>query len=627
MAVTWVYTYNQPPHVYNTGTVPSTDLVPSVYPVALDGRPYILDDALVKAGMWKHQSIPLLREQFDVLPTPGEQSVNPAGYWRRAQEDWQLGTGQVHFDRPSSQPERFSSSKNVDPFNQRWELSLLRDPQTFDSATYADADTMAVAGTYLYASQGTKVRRSTMVGNAMADFHDFGSTVAALGSEGYWVYAAVGNEVFRWARDAGAPGAAWASSVTVTELGTVKDRVLGAVGNTVVEFDGTGANTVIYTGPDPQWRAVDFTETEGFIYFIGGSGDKWSIYSIDVLDDGTGLAAPQVAAELPEGEVATALEGYLAFLFVGVDRGVRLGIPNNAGDVTLGSLIETGSQVESFEGQGSIVLFEWENYDTASSGLGAIDLSVFTDPEGLVPAYASSFMVDGATHINSIVRRSDVLYFLAGTVGIVEVAASTPRKASGSFDGGWISWNLPAEDKQLTWIRVDTNGVGQYQIELRVDEGAFETVAVVSEKRNRLPLDRRGVRFEYRITLLDAPADPVGPILYGVGLESYAAVDTTAYITVPLLLAETMNNEGYEWYMGVANEFALLKSLRETRKLTSYQEGSTKYTCIVEDYEWMPDSMIDVGPERGTWQGTMVMNLKVVDYQLGTPVDSLTEIV
>ena len=41
----------------------------------------------------------------------------------------------------------------------------------------------------------------------------------------------------------------------------------------------------------------------------------------------------------------------------------------------------------------------------------------------------------------------------------------------------------------------------------------------------------------------------------------------------------------------------------------------------------MPDSMIDVGPERGTWQGTMVMNLKVVDYQLGTPVDSLTEIV
>ncbi len=604
------------PYQYFTGTTPSSLLVPSGYPVALDGQPFILDDRLVEQGMWLHESIPLLRQQQDQRDTPGEQSVNPAGYWRRAQEDWTLGTDQAHYDRPDSVPQRFADSKNVDPFGQEWELSLLREPEIFDASSYIAADQLTVAGTYLYATQGTELWRSDDTADPLGLWHDFGSTITSVNSDGYWVFVAAGTDLFRFARDAAIPGAAWSSGIAYDETGVVKDRVIAGSGNLVYEIDAAGVATVIYTGPSPDWGVVDITEGEGFIWFAAGAGDRYSIYSIDVLDDGTGLAPPAVAAELPEGEIATACEGYLNFIFVGVDVGVRLGVPNRDGDITLGALIDIGAQVESFEGQAQFVRFEWDSYDLTSSGIGVMDLSRFTDAEALVPAYATNFMVEGATHINSIVRRSDELYFLAVGVGLMKVAADSDLVEEGSFESGWINWNLVSEEKQLAWVRLDTNGDGTYLIEMKQDDGDYKQISLVSQKRNRIPVELRGLRFQYRISLRNAGGE--NPILFGVGLEAYIAADTTARITVPLLLADGDMYEGAERYRRVSDALSHLKSLRETRNLTTYQEGPTKYTVIMEDYRWIPSNMIDAGPERGVWNGTFVAQLKEIDRSLGT---------
>src|SRR5688572_4888097 len=104
----------------------TTAEVPSRFDVALNGRPYMLDFREQGENM-QRRSIQILRDQADTSDSPGEQSLNPEGLWRRSQESWERGAGQTYFDRRDSDPTRFRSSKGVDPFSTRWALGLLPD--------------------------------------------------------------------------------------------------------------------------------------------------------------------------------------------------------------------------------------------------------------------------------------------------------------------------------------------------------------------------------------------------------------------------------------------------------------------------------------------------------------------
>src|SRR5689334_12860346 len=91
------------------------------FDVVLNGTGYMVDKF---SQQDKHQSVPMLRQQSDTSGRPGEESLNPAGLWRRAQESWHHGAGQEWLDRADSDPYRFRSSKGVDVWS-KWALSLL----------------------------------------------------------------------------------------------------------------------------------------------------------------------------------------------------------------------------------------------------------------------------------------------------------------------------------------------------------------------------------------------------------------------------------------------------------------------------------------------------------------------
>ena len=91
---------------------------------------YMLDLAADLNGFrgqhFSRESQPVLRAQADTGSTPGEQSINREDLWRRAQESWHHGAGQVYLDRADSDSSRFLSSKGVNVWD-KWALSLLHD--------------------------------------------------------------------------------------------------------------------------------------------------------------------------------------------------------------------------------------------------------------------------------------------------------------------------------------------------------------------------------------------------------------------------------------------------------------------------------------------------------------------
>jgi hypothetical protein len=101
--------------------------VPSKWPFALDGRGYMIDTLVEHTftDFYKHDSIPLLRQQADQSSFPNEASLNPEALWRRFQDSAHHGAGQLYLDRDNeADPYRFHTSKGIDPWT-RYKVQLL----------------------------------------------------------------------------------------------------------------------------------------------------------------------------------------------------------------------------------------------------------------------------------------------------------------------------------------------------------------------------------------------------------------------------------------------------------------------------------------------------------------------
>jgi hypothetical protein len=138
-----------------------TDLVPSQFPVALNGRPYLLD---LRSNRFSHQFEQRVRDQSDISTAPGEASINPQGLWRRGSKSWHLGAGQLYADDADAQDYRFSKSKGVDVWT-KGQLSLLNDTKLSfptDATNLMTCTVISSGGTeYFYVADGKFVRFST----------------------------------------------------------------------------------------------------------------------------------------------------------------------------------------------------------------------------------------------------------------------------------------------------------------------------------------------------------------------------------------------------------------------------------------------------------------------------------
>lgn len=605
-----------------TGDVDDTSAdVPGVYPIGLAGRGYNLD---LKSGEFAHQGIDILKPQSDDSGQVDESSLNPEGLWRRSQDSWHKGAGQTYLDKPDSDAARFRSSIGIDPW-EKGEISLL--PDTFKTYSVTGGLTgenlkFVTAGDFVYMCVDDQlyfltdplqtVTLSTL-NSVPIQVAEPPRYISSITSDGNWVYCALGlGGIHRTAR--GTVVGEHYSDLEATLLGYTLGRLMAARQSSIYNITGPGAHssatTPLYTHPNPDFTWVDFAEGKGHIFAAGYSGDKSLIYKTAIKPDGTALEVPSAAGQLPDGEIVRSVYGYLGFILIGTDNGVRFSVPDTNGNLEIGALIETNSSVRCFEGQGPFVWFGWTNYDNAHTGLGRVDLRTIV--EGVAPAYASDLMTTTQGIVLSIITYGGRRLFTVAQDGAY--VESLDKVASGTIDSGLISYGIP-EEKIAIYLDVRYRELyGSDAVYLAKRDGVFVLLGTNTALSTSTQFQANSMRsdfLEIRHVLSRDAVTTRGPVLTRHTLKSQVTANMGSHWIVPILLAEDeLKGNVSEQHRDVLEEFLFLAGLSSDKSTVTFQYLNTLFTVTVEQHIFRP-THLNSSPSTA-YNGTMIMKLKVV---------------
>jgi hypothetical protein len=610
MSFTLPFTYS-----WYEGVGTSVD-VPARFDVALNGRGYMIDTmhSSFKEGL---ATIPLIRQQADNSEEPGESTINPEDLWPRSQSTWHLGAGQEYLDAPDSTRARFRSSLGIDP----WTRGQLKPLHTVENVYDTAAANLAIlrVGTYVYVVDNNSLKFADTPYTGWSTVDIFGletpQSVKSIASDGHTIYAALGSAGIN-TTVAGELTSTDFSDLSATLIAYVKGRIMAANGHDIYNVTAAGAApSALFSHPNTDFTWVGFAPGPGQIYAAGYSGDKSLIYRIPIKTDGTGLDVPLVAAELPDGEVVTAIGGYLGFVTVGTTEGFRLAVADGEGNLTLGALVKTGNSVRSFEPQDRFMWFGWEDRDEFRSGLGRMDLSAFTSDN--VPAYASDLMagVEGDPvqgPVESIVTtyENQRMFTVAGSGVFLETAEAV---TDAYLDTGKINYGIPDSKiaLRLSMKHQALAAEGSVGIYVSADERPFSLVGLSNTITSVAPLEALKVPevaaqfFELRI-VLNGPET----VFERYDFRSYPAAQRGMTIIVPLLLHEEVTTAiDKRQPMDPRSEYDYIESYVGLPRLISYQELGYAYSVFVEGIQLVRHS---VTKDRRWWNGTLLVKMKVL---------------
>lgn len=587
--------------------------VPGTHPVELDSRAYMLDLA---SEQFAYETIPLLNPQLSQSQDQvNESSLNPEGLWRRSQESWHKGTGQTYLDKVDSDASRFRSSLGVNVWD-KGEISLLN--AVAKNYIGSPGQLLYQLGV-LYIADGINVLR-------LADIYTPGATttidinlaepdeqVRSMTQFGLGFLVALGPNGIH------SSGGTTASTTHYSDLecevvANVGGRIMAAHENIIYNVTSSGAApAALFTHPDAFYWWNSFAEAKGFIYMGGRSlfSDKGYVYKTTIKPDGTALDIPSVAATLPEGETIYSVYGYLNFVLIGTNNGVRFAIPDSEGNLEIGALLETESPVTCFEGQGPFVWFGWTNYDGTHTGLGRCDLRTIVG--GVAPAYATDLMATDQGNVVSVItdpffdRR---IFSVQGSGVYVETGN---KVATAEINSGYITYDLP-EDKEARFVDVRYRDLrGSDTVYLSAQDGIFQFLRTNTslDYENRIDAgnligDMHEIKHVFTRSTTDAT---VGPILTRHTLKSQVKVNMGAYWYLPLILAsEEVTKAGNERHRDVLDEFTHLSDLAGEKATVNLTILSQSYSVTVEDVKFLPTHEAD---DDTAFQGTIVVKVKV----------------
>jgi hypothetical protein len=404
---------------------------------------------------------------------------------------------------------------------------------------------------------------------------------------------------------------------TVSVVGYAKGRVLAAHNNALYVITAAGALPTAVTGTPPEtaWRWTAFAEGPAAIYAAGYMGDRSRVYRIGIAENAT-LNPPIVAATLPTGEVVQAMMGYLGFVILGTNKGVRFATTTAQGDLTLGALIPTAGPVYCLDSFDRFVWFGWTNYDTTSTGLGRFDMATLN--EGLAPAYASDLMATGQGTVRGVALSSTLGRRVFAVDGLGIYAEQTTPVTSGYVTTGQITYGI--SDAKVP-VAVDLKHTplaagNSVAVALSSDRGlpaAIGTSNVAGSVSPPVPITtgaRRAEEIEMTLTLTSSGG--VGPTLTRWTLLSYPAPVGASIYTLPLILAPRLDSfSNSDQPQDPYAEYLFLTGLHETREITTIQVGNSTFEGTLENYKWVPDHHAPNGGfDRGWWSGTFVASIR-----------------
>ncbi len=598
------------PKFFSGGT--TTQLVPDVFPIAINGRPYLVDQ---KAGTFARGFEPRVRDSVDQSTAPGEAAINPQGLWRRGEVSWHYGAGQKYADTAEAQDYRFYTSKGVNVWT-KGQLTLL--PKTKVSlASAATTAHVVVQDGRVYASLNGDVKYTTDPYASSPTWSDAtgepGGTCAAMATDGSRIYLAFPSDGVRVIDPATSVSVISGSKfVNSTDsyymLGFAKNYMFGAYDHILHTIAAGGSKSAIITPDDQQFRWIGVATGQNAVYAAGYAGKKSLIYKITIKADGT-LDAGVVALELPTGEVVSAISGYLGFVLIGTDKGVRFASTDSNSNLVAGQIIPTSSAVRKFTSEGRYAYFTWTNYDGVSGGLGRLDLSTFIATN--TPAHATDLMYDSTNSVNGLVTFNDKRCFWVSGVGII-AEDSANLVETGEIVTGTYRWGIP-DRKFVAKFDIRTTPLyGTITPYISSDSGDYASLTahdkpLTTESVSTGP-QAKFIEAKFKLELARASATE-GPTLTRWMARAYASPARSQVFRVPILMHHRIRVRDSEYYFDVEKELQDLRDLVNNPRVVNYQENTEVFSVVVEDLEFQ---IIDGFQSNWDLEGTCTVTMRSV---------------
>ena len=606
----------KPATAYYTGSG-STQLVPDVFPVAINGRPYMVDTA---SNQWSRVFDARVRDSVDQSSEPGESALNPQGLWRRSQSSWHYGAGQQYSDTADAEAYRFYSSKGVDPWT-KGRLSLLRDTTNVYPTSGTNLYAVTADGR-LYGTDGQNVKYTTDFVTVTTVTGTQASNLYSITSDGYNVFYSYANGDIDQTKADISTSSAYITGIEAGVLAYVRGRLMVAgqgtdkrkIWNITTPAQSSANNpSPLYTHPNTNWTWVGFAAGQTHIYAAGYAGNTSIIYKTQIKADGTSLDIPTAAAELPLGEIVRSIYGYLGYIVLGTDTGFRFCSTDDSGNLTVGPLVETGAAVGAMAGIGKYIYFAWSNFDSTSTGIGRMDISVFISTNQ--PAYATDLMATAQGTVQAIHEfQNDVLFTVSG-VGVFQPHA-TNLVSSGYLRSGIYRWGVP--DPKIV-AKLDLRALpldGSVTLSISNDGEDFHEFtawATSNQKEATVEgLEDKAFEAEIKVTLERKSTDAtVGPILTRWMARAFVASLRSQIFTVPLLMHHKLQVLGREYWQDVDKELTLLRDLVDTPRVITYQENQETFPVVVENVQFNVRHIGDSHKENDQ-EGTAIVVMRSV---------------
>jgi hypothetical protein len=600
---------------FYTGTG-STQLVPDVFPVAINGRPYMLD---MKSNQFTRQFDARVRDSVDQSTEPGEGALNPQGLWRRSQSSWHYGAGQQYSDTADAEAYRFYTSKGVDPWT-RGRLSLLNDTTNVYSTSGTNLYACTADGR-LYGTDGQNVKYTTDFATVTTVTGTAASPLYSITSDGYHVFYSYDNGDIDQTNAGISTSSAYITGIEAGVLAYVRGRLMVAGQGTdkrkiwnITTPAGSTANNpaALYTHPNTNWTWVGFAAGQTHIYAAGYAGNTSIIYKTQIQADGTALEIPTAAAELPLGEIVQSIYGYLGYIILGTATGFRFCSTDTDGNLTVGPLVETGAAVGAMAGIGKYVYFAWSNFDSTSTGIGRMDISVFISTNQ--PAYASDLMATTQGTVQAIHEFQNKPLFTVSGVGVYTPHA-TNLVTSGYLRSGIYRWGVP-DAKFIPKLDIRCLPLsGSVTMSVASDGGDFYDFATLStlnvKEKTFDGLEDKIFEAEIKVTLTRAASATTGPTLTRWMARAYAAPLRSQIFSVPLIMHHKLSINGREYWQDVDAELAYLRDLVETPRVVTYQENEETFAVVVENVQMQIAQVVNAH-RANDFEGTAIVVMRSV---------------
>lgn len=614
MAVT-TYTlpyFGTPP--YFSGVATST-LVPHIFPVAIDGRPFMVDQ---KSGRLARTYEQRVRDSQDISTAPGESSINPGGLWRRGQDSWHYGAGQKYADTAESKDYRFYKSKGVNVWT-KGQLSLLNATKLSLSSS-ATTSHMVVQDGRVYVSVNGDVKYTTDPYASTPTWSDCtgepGGTCAAMATDGNKIYLAFPSDGVRQIIPTTSVSVISTTKFAGTNesyymLGFAKQFMFGAHDHKLKSIASNGSASDVIVPSDTTFTWVGVATGQNAVYAAGYSGKKSLIYKITITSAGV-LDTGVVALELPTGEVVTAISGYLGAILLGTNKGVRYCTTDDQSNLVAGPIIPTSGDVKKFTSEDKYTYFTWSNYDGVSTGLGRLDLSTFTQQNA--PAFATDLMYTSTNDVLSVVTFNDKRCFYVSGVGVV-AEDSTKLVSEGEFETGVWRWGIP--DRKFV-AKVDTRAtplVGTISPYMKLDDGTWNLLGTWDDANQTEYTidgsDDKAIEAEFKFVLTrDTTVTSTGPTFTRWMARAYVAPFRSQEFTIPIIVHNVVKVRDKDYYYDVEEVQNFFDDLIENPRIVTLQLSNFTHSVIVDQVEWGPS---DAHGNDWSFQGTLVVTLRSVE--------------